>query len=339
MKIFLAGESHRWSAETSYSRILGELGCDVFLWNNKRPCALFGNRSWWHLTRIEREICNALASISFYRTVLAFQPNVIFLPKAENIHSYVVANALRKTNSRLVIWYPDNPFKADMTSMNVLRNLKRCSAFYIWGKFLVEPLRSAGCSRVEYLPFAFDQEMHPLDAEVTEQERSRFSCDVCFIGAWDREREEDLAPLAEFDLAIWGPGWAENLSSDSPLKAHVRGSGVYNQDLVKAYRCAKIVFNHLRRHNGPAHNNRTMEIAGIGGGVQLVRRTPEQAGELFIEGQHLLCFESVAEMKAQVVKILKNPENARQMSKYAQEWVFDRHLLKDRLKQILSNLE
>jgi len=339
MKIFLAGETHRWSAETSYSRILREMGCNVFAWNNKRPRALFGNRSWWNLTRFERVAYNALASMAFGRSACAFQPDVIFLPKADNIHFRAVRRALDQTGARLVVWYPDNPFKADMTSMNVLRNIPRCSIFYIWGKFLVEPIRSAGCPDVRYLPFGFDPGMHPLDAEPNREDEQRFSCDVCFIGAWDREREEDLAPLAEFDLAIWGPGWAENLSQDSPLRSHVRGSGIYNRDLVKAYRCAKIVFNHLRQHNGPAHNNRTMEIAGIGGGVQLVRRTPEQAEGLFVEGEHLLCFHSVPEMRSQVVRILSDPQRSKEMSKRAQQRVFDRHLLAGRFKQMISDLQ
>jgi spore maturation protein CgeB len=222
--------------------------------------------------------------------------------------------------------------------MNIMRNLPAYDIFYIWGRFLLETLHAAGARRVEYLPFAFDPLTHPHDVDSSADQLRRFDCEVCFVGTWDREREKDLAPLTCFDLAIWGPGWQENLPASSPLRPKVRGGALYKEDLVRAYRGSRVVFNHLRLHNGCAHNVRSMEIAGIGGGAQLVRRTPELAHELFTEQEHLLCFADEDEMKNQIHQALANPEKVRRLSSAARQRVTERHLLSHRISRIIEDL-
>ncbi len=339
MRILVVGENRPWSSETGYARALCSAGCDVKVWDNKQPRLLFGRRNWWTMGRGSRATYNAIASAAFLREATSHRPDVIFMPKGENIHSRAVKIALQRTGAKLITWYPDHPFKADMTSMNMLRNLPRYDLFYIWGKFLVESIQAAGAERVEYLPFCFDPCAHPTEVGITPEDRRKYSCEVCFVGAWDREREKDLAPLSAFDLALWGPGWEENVSADSPLRAKIRGGGLYNEDLVKTYRCSSVVFNHLRQHNGSAHNMRAMEIAGIGGGVQLVRRTPELSEELFDEEKHLLCFGSREEMSEKVRNALRNSEQLKSMSSLAREHTIQHHLLAKRVSKILADLQ
>ena len=338
MKILIAGEKNYFNLEITLERALQRAGCDVLLWGSRERKWYSGFQDWWTLHPLIRSVYNVMASMEFYRTAIRYRPDILFIPKAENIHSHAARRAMEKTGSRLVIWYPDNPFKADMTSMNVLRNLKRCEIFYIWGKFLVEPLKAAGCPNVQYLPFAFDPKMHSSDAPLTDEDRKRFSADITFVGTWDKEREKDLEPLAEFDLAIWGPGWTRNLHSKSPLRPRIRGEGLYNEEQARAYRCSRLVFNHLRLQNGSAHNMRTMEICGVGGGVQVVRRTPEQAQELFRENEHLLCFEGTDELRKTVTSALANSERCREMSSKAKKHVFEKHLMDFRVKQIIEDL-
>jgi spore maturation protein CgeB len=337
MKFFIVGSSQPHSSESSYARLLRERGCDVLVWDDKSPFPLFGKRDWWQLSRAEKVLYDAIASLRFYRACRDHKPDVLFMPKAENIHFYAVKRALEETRARLVVWYPDNPFRADQTSMNILRDLKRCDLFYIWGKFLMDALRAAGCGRVEYLPFGFDPVLHPA-VELTTSDRLKYKCDVCFVGTWDKERQRALEPLADFDLGIWGPYWGDKVASASPLKKRIRGEGLYGAEMVKAFKSAKVVFNHLRLHNGSAHNNRTMEISGIGGGAMLVRRTIEQSRELFVEGEHLLCFENDEEMRTAAQRLLSDPDTASSIARRAQQRVFSEHLLSFRIDQILHDL-
>lgn len=339
MNFLVVGESNPWSAESGFSKALQSSGCKVQLWNNKKTSLLFLNRNWWSLGRFSKVIYNAYASIRFTQIATRSRYDVIFMPKAENIHSKAVKIVKNRTKASFITWYPDHPFKSNMTSLNILRNFPHYDLFYIWGKFLVDSINAAGAPDVRYLPFCFDPDSHPSEVQPTVEDFRKFGCDICFIGAWDLERERDLEPLVEFDLAIWGPGWQENVSSSSPLKRYVRGGAVYNADLVKAYKCSSIVYNQLRLHNGSAHNVRSMEIAGIGGGAQVVRRTPELSKELFQEDEHLVCFQGQDELKHKIHFLLNNPIIAKKLSDAARKKVFSDHLLKYRIKKILSDLE
>jgi spore maturation protein CgeB len=333
MKILVVGGTERGAHELSCARFFRHAGCDVRHWDNKRPNVWSLGRSWWRLGHAGRAVYNTAASLAFLQTALDFRPDVIYLPKGENLHHAAIREALDRTRARLVVWFPDHPFHAHFTSMHILRNLRRCDLFFIWGRFLVDALRAAGCRRVEYLPFGFDAEAHPLDGAPPPIEH-----DLVFVGTWDPDREAALRPLAGRRLALWGPRWHEGLAPDSPLRPHLCGAGVYGADLVRAFRSARIVFNHLRDHNGPAHNVRTMEATGIGGGVLLVRRTPEQAAELFTEGEHLHCFADEQELHAQVHHILAAPDTARAMAEKAGRHVRAHHLLRCRLEHLLDCL-
>lgn len=335
--MILLGNPARSSGEGVLQAAFQKKGWDVEVWDNKASVWWTGKRNWWKLGLLGKNLYNFVRSVQCIATLRTKKIDILFLTKAENIHSYSIKRILHSTGAKLVIWNPDNPFKDDMTSMNILRNFKRTDIYYIWGKFLIEPLHAAGCRRVEYLPFGFDPELHADDASLSREDFGRFAADVTFVGTWDVEREKAIEPLADFNLAIWGPRWLENLPDHSPLKKRVRGDGLYGKELTLAYKGSPVVFNHLRNHNGNAHNVRTMEICGIGGGVQLVRRTPEIAKELFVEDEHLLCYSSVEEMKQQMHWALAHPEDIKKMALRARERVYERHLISHRVAQMLKD--
>lgn len=283
--------------------------------------------------RVSRFAYDAMASLAFIKKAVEARPDVIFIPKAENLHSRAILEAKKRTGARLVVWYPDNPFRAENTSMNVLRNLERTDLFYIWGKFLIDPLISAGCRRVEYLPFAFDPELHDLSEMSVEQD---IPCQ--HVGSYSEEKRDALLPLADAGLQIWGPGWDLEKRQNGPLASCVRGPGLYGREMVEAYRRAIVVANPIRLQNMPAHNLRTMEAAGIGGGVVLTQRTDEQSKELFMEDQEILCYANAGEMKEKALWAVKHPENTAAMAQRARENVFARHLLQHRIEKILHDI-
>lgn len=340
MKIFIAGENKPHSYETFCAEEFRRAGCEVLHWSNRTLTPLSPlKRLPGELRRLGGEVYNMERSLSFIHAMKAFQPDLLFMPKAENIHSRAVKIALAETKARLAIWYPDNPFWAPQTTMNVIRNLRVCDIYYSWGKFLMETLRSAGCRRVEYLPFAFYPDFFPTDVEISEADRKRLLCDICFVGTWDPDREKDLLPLAEFDLGIWGPLWKEKVAPSSPLYSKIRGGGLYGADMVKAYRCAKLVFNQLRFHNGDSHNFRTMEISGIGA-AQLVRWTSEQSDGLFKNGVHLICFRDNQNLIDQVRELRERGfPDTQGMGQRAHEHVLKNHLLKYRIEKILKSTQ
>jgi spore maturation protein CgeB len=334
MNILIIGSESFASYESSCARYLRKAGCEVEIWDSKACFRPFIGASWWHMGRITRSIYNTAASIAFIRKATSLRPDVLFMPKAENIHSWCVKEVKKITGARLVVWYPDNPFRAENTSMNILRNLEHVDVFYIWGRFLIDSLISAGCRNVKYLPFGFDPELHDLTDTPVDRD---IPC--LHVGSYSEEKRDALLCLADSGLQIYGPGWETEVSIRGPMATCVKGDGLFGRDMVEAYRRAVVVANPIRLQNMPAHNLRTIEAAGIGGGVVLTQRTREQAEELFHEGHHILCYGTQEEMVNKVRWALANRNAASEVAKRAREHVFAMHLLEHRINQILADLQ
>jgi spore maturation protein CgeB len=89
----------------------------------------------------------------------------------------------------------------------------------------------------------------------------------------------------------------------------------------------------------PAHNLRTIEAAGIGGGIVLTQRTKEQAEELFTENENILCYGSAHEMVEKVNWSIKNPHICKKMAASARERVLKEHTLEKRIQKILLDFK
>ena len=334
MKILIIGSRHFASYETSCAKACREAGAEVCHWDNKACFEPVLKVDWWRLGRVVRFTYDMAASLAFVREVDRIKPDVVFMPKGENIHHRAVREAMERSKAKLVVWYPDNPFRAENTSMNILKNLERVDLFYIWGRFLIDPLKAAGCRRVEYLPFAFDPFLHDLTGDQIARD---IPCKQ--DGSFSEEKRDALLPLASCGLQIWGPGWETERIRGGALAGCICGSGLYGKDMVAAYRRAVVIANPIRFQNMPAHNLRTIEAAGIGGGVVLTQRTHEQSEELFVEDEHVLCYGSAEEMKEKAIWASGHTETCGAMAAKARERVFEQHLIRHRVAQMLKDFD
>ena len=340
MRFLVIGSVSVHSYETACARELRKQCCDVLQFDSKPNRWWLGNRSWWHLSRAERMAQDALASLELYHAAKKWRPDVIFMCKAENIRAEVFTLLKREIGCRIAIWYVDNPFHSQFSSFQALRAIQKSDFYFIWAKYLIDPLISAGASNVVFLPFGYDSDGY--DPFVTNPDNldDKWKSDVCFVGTWDPEREKRLAPLAArgFDLAIYGQGWQSHTSPSSPLRRHVRADSIWSQDVAKAFKGTQIVLNFLRRHNWKGHNLRTMEATGIGGGVLLTPWTSDQGEVLFEQNKELLCYEGEHPEPEFISQILVDQHLLRQISSKARHRVCREHLLKHRISQILETL-
>ncbi|NDG70361.1 MAG: hypothetical protein EBY32_03470 [Proteobacteria bacterium] len=338
MKILVIGQKLPYFFETVCARVFSELGCEVYQVDPKPVRWWLGNKDWFQLSRPARQVQDFLASYEIYHAAKKFKPDLIFACKAENIRSEIYTLLKKEIGCRLAIWYVDNPFNYNVSSYQSLRAIHKSDFYFIWAKYLMDPLISAGASNVYFLPFAYDPVAYPSDLEFSEEEFQKWRSDVCFVGTWDKFREKSLEPLAdrEFEFAIYGQGWVKNLSLNSALKKHVRSDAIWLNDTVKAIKGAKLVINLLRRHNWKGHNFRTMEVAGIGGGALATPWTEDQAKNLFTENEEILCFDGDSPSPDLIAEWLKNPEMLRKIAGAARNRVLKDHLLEYRLKEILN---
>ena len=340
MKILVLGWTAPQSYETSCAIEFRKLGCEVLHIDDKPSQWWLGGRSWWRLSRAERMASDLLVSYNIYRTAKSWKPDVIFMCKAENIRSEVFTLLKKEIHCRLAIWYVDNPFNAQFSSYQALRDIQKSDFYFIWAKYLIDPLISAGAKNVHFLPFGYAADVYEKYQIPVEEIEPFWNSDVCFVGTWDPEREQSLLPLSnkDFDLAIYGQGWKSSLASSSPLLRHVRKDSIWLGDVVKALKGSKIALNFLKRHNWKGHNLRTMEVTGIGGGALLTPRTEDQSRHLFAENRDLICYDGANPSENQIKELLENNERLQCISASGKREAFHRHLLQHRIKYILDSL-
>ncbi|MBD3231368.1 glycosyltransferase [Candidatus Dependentiae bacterium] len=249
-------------------------------------------------------VCNTFLE----RKVAQFYPDLIFFIKSENIFASTIRRIKNNFNAVLVNFYPDNPFilwNGNSTS-NILLSLPIYDCFLTWSKMLIPVLESAGCKKVYYFPFAYDQDLYNNSQK---NGLDNYLYDVCFIGTWSKDREIWLKMLCEklpnLNLGIFGNMWHKKLSSDSILINKLKGEAIYPPKVVEIFKKSKIVLNFIRQQNMTSHNMRTLEVPASGAFL-LTQRTVEQANFLFEEGENIECFADVNELVNKIEFYLKN---------------------------------
>lgn len=204
---------------------------------------------------------------------------------------------------KLFCFTGDNPLdKKRFSDSNswIRKSISLYDAYFIWAESLKEQLINAGAKKVFNLPVAYDPVLHyPVIPSV--RERDKFGSEIAFIGTWDKDREEWLSELTNYNLKIWGNLW-EN-SSESLKKCWQKKEAI-GKEFSKICNSTKIMINFVRKPEIPSHNMRNFEIPACKG-FQLCTRT-EEIKKYFRENKDIVLFESKQEMKEKVDYFLKH---------------------------------
>jgi len=151
---------------------------------------------------------------------------------------------------------------------------------------------------VYYLPFARDPALHaPISAPNTP------AFDVVFVGNLDTDRVRFLDAVArDYRVAVFGERATVSVPRDSALARATFAPAAYEQDLSRALACGAISLNAMRPQNSRSHNMRSYESLACGA-FTLSQRTPELC-ELFVEGEQMVCFGDVDELREAVARWL-----------------------------------
>ncbi|MBM3887268.1 glycosyltransferase [Candidatus Dependentiae bacterium] len=310
------------------------------------------------------------------QSVKQIKPDLIFIIKGNQILPSTLQIIKQKYPTiKILHFYADNPFCFWNGNANshVLNGLPYIDQFLIWSKELIPIIQSAGCKKVSYFPFAFDDRIyHPnttLDFFQNSEELMDpgsksgmtggkyrqslssqppswdpvlyFTSDVVFVGTWDTEREAFLLQLVQalptLNLAIWGNRWNEFLPSNSPLKKYLRGKAIYKESLLKAFAGSKIVLNFIRPQNLQAHNMRTFEALATGSFL-LTQKTVEQSQDPFIEDFNIACFNDAEDLIKKIAFYVNHDSLRKEIAKkglmLAQEFT-----LHKQIQSLLATLE
>ena len=337
LKVLLYGDFTPDRLAASYKRGFEEVGHRVLPFNTREMSAHLApwlNHRIGHRLTLRslalRRSGSQMWNRRFTETVENERPDVVFILNGEFLMPETLRRA-RRSGAKVFIFHADNPFPESSNNRpETMPSALECDAYFIWSRSLCARLQSAGTPEARRLDFAWDAEVFPYQEPTARPEH-----DVVFIGGWDREREEELAPLAQScNLRIWGPNYWQTRAIPL-LRRCWQGKALSGAEVSQVVARSKIVLNVLRRQNLPdGVNMRTFEVPGCGG-FALSTRT-SGALEVLPEGQAGAYFSGMDECRAQIESLLRHDQHRRDAARESHSIVSQHHRYTHRALAVIS---
>src|SRR5581483_3141691 len=302
MRVLLVGEDRRGALLRSFEAGL-RLLTDVTVVDPAHAVTVLVDRAS-PLSRFRRRRRALQVGKCFLEAVEQFRPDVTLIVKGRGIEPETIRRA--RSLTRVVIYYPDNPFWRVADTPTALERLVAADMAVVWSDRLRDLLRPT-CFNAAALPFGYDAAWFPL----TTPRRSRAG--IAFVGTWSLRRERYLRALDGLPITVVGSGWqrATGLQTTSPV--YVSGAGEVLQS-------AAIGVNILHPHNAGAHNMRTRELAASGA-LQLT--DPGVDGTPLRDGVGCRWFQSPEHLRDLAEQYLARPDESEAIAERAQQLVRD----------------
>ena len=185
---------------------------------------------------------------------------------------------------------------------------------------------------VRYLPHGCDPSVHrALRPDV------EYRANVVFVGDATPRREELLAEVLEFGVAVWGPGWRR-----TRLKDYCRGEVRSTEEYIRAYAGATVALNFHREGPGgvvPSSsgcNARVYELASMGV-AQVVDARADLPAQ-FVPGEEVTTFEDDRALKEVVRDLVVDHQRAEALGHAARRRALAEHTYMHRLQVVLEGV-
>jgi spore maturation protein CgeB len=261
-------------------------------------------------------------------------PDVLWVEKGLFV-SPDVLRAAKDEGAILIHYSPDNYFIRQNASRHLAQGLSLYDLVVTTKPGSSAKLTAAGAKKVFLSGNAYDERAH-APIELDEAERSRFGCDVAFIGRWEPDREALLEAVINTgaSVRIWGPNWHH---ATSKRVLAVTDGPAERRDYARAINGAAIVLCLLSRLAKDTITQRSVEIPACGG-FMLAERTPDHESH-FVEGVEAEYFSNRKELLSKIRHYLANPEERRAIAAAGRErCVVSGYSYDERLREILSQL-
>jgi spore maturation protein CgeB len=294
MRVLILGEDAPGGLMGSYERGFAEMGIQTRTFCLARAYeSAFPTIRSRALRRVAEPVMLSAFNENVMRDVTGVEVDLVLVIKGHRLSANTVDRIRESAGAPVVNFYPDDPFSKERSNRlaygpNVLAAYDACFTF---ARHLIPEYERAGVEQVQYLPFARDPTLH---APVTSPATPVF--DVVFVGNLDTDRVRFLDALArDYRVAVFGERTTAAVPRGSALAGATFAPAAYGDNLPRALACGAISLNVMRPQNSRSHNMRSFESPACGA-FTLSQRTPELS-ELFIEGEHLVCYSGVDELR------------------------------------------
>jgi spore maturation protein CgeB len=189
----------------------------------------------------------------------------------------------------------------------------------------------------KYLGYACEPDMHrKLPFNINDYRY--FSCDICFIGTYRKEREYLLSKLKNYNLKIFGPGWFLRCKNKQ-LRRKIMNRSVKGHELAKAYNYSKIAINIFKKIDvlfGTKANMRVYEALGCGS--FLLTDYANEIEDLFQIGKEIIIYNN-DDLLEKIDYYLSNKKEREEIAIKGQEKVYKNYTYWHRINEILKTIK
>ena len=167
----------------------------------------------------------------------------------------------------------------------------------------LDDLAALPCRGVEYLPFAYNPEVHFQEESASAEETALYQCDVAFIGGADADRLTTAAALigCGFKVHLYGGYWERHRK----FRAQAKGA-VYGRALRLAVAGAAVHVCIGRKANRDGHAMRSLELPAMGACI-VAEDTAEHRALYGEPGECVEYFRDEEELISAVAKLCADP--------------------------------
>lgn len=240
------------------------------------------------------------------RDVATIKPDIIWIDKGLFLYPQTFMRLREFIPGVKIIHYsPDDMINPQNQTSFYLRCIPLHDLHVTTKSYNVDELYNLGAKKVLFVNNAYAPEVHK-PYELIKAEKEKYSADVSFIGAPERERADSILEIANagIKIVIWGNGWAEFISPHPNIL--IKAGWFADEEYSKIICASKINLAFLRKVNRDLQTTRTMEIPACGG-FMLAERTDEHL-KLFMENEEAEFFSDNNELKNKIEYYLNNDD-------------------------------
>ena len=336
MNIFLVATLGYGSYGDNLMRAFSNAGHRVMIFNRRRYFPFALSLPARIAKRLRKNQMLARFNRDIIKEALDVRPDVLVVMKGVDLFPETL-HRIREENPGAVLCNINYDDYFSRVPSNQFPDLERIVPCYDWffpsKKANVPRLAELGAPQVHYLPLGYDPCTH-FPVRPTRAEYSEYKSQVAFIGTYTAERASSLESLREYRLSIWGTHWNRKYRG-AGLKKAIRKRIACGMDFSRVVNSAEINLNFLRRENSDTHNLKTFELPACGGFV--ISQRSDELGELFEEGEEIVTFGDVSEMKEKVEYYLRRRPERERIARAAYRRVRSgKHTIRDRIETLLS---
>jgi spore maturation protein CgeB len=280
----------------------------------------FRDRTYWDQKSFQKKIIE---------TAKIARPSHLLVLGTSGVYKETLI-ALQKLSITTINFLTDDPWNTAHSSTWFHESLPHYDLLLTPRKANISQLNDFSKTRVDYLPFAYNPEVHFEEMDISETEQKELESDIMFFGGADSDRIPFIHKLIRhgFKINLFGGYWER----DNLTRPFSRGI-VPLKTLRKAIKVSKICLNLVRRANRDGHVMRTFEIPAMGGCL-LTEKTEEH---LAIFGDRSVkMFVTEKDLLQEVETLLSSPELRKQTTLEGRKKILSsKNTYADRLQSIL----